>query len=92
MRAVVLTIALIMQFVTGVTFAQDEKLPAARPVPEEHKEFMAEVESLYRKYPAASSRYKLVDVGENLRMDCTVECEFDSEWGGWCKDVCELEE
>ncbi|MER8699791.1 hypothetical protein [Mesorhizobium sp. M0768] len=96
MRTISLILALVMQSVITVSLAQDAKTPFKRPAPEEHKDFVAEIEGVFRKYPKAIARYKLVDIGlvnigEMPRVECTVECEFDSTWGGWCKDRCDTE-
>ena len=34
-------------------------------VPDEHKEFVAELQNLFSKYPKAASRYGLSDLGDN---------------------------
>jgi len=93
MRATFLILVLLMQSsVAAVSVAQEEKAAERPPIPEQYKEFVAEIESIYEKYPEAATRFRLVDLGRNPRMECTVECEFDLQWGGWCKDRCELEE
>lgn len=94
MRGASLILALVLQPVT-VSLAQDTKVPVRRPIPQEHKDFVAEVENVYAKYPKAAARYKLVDVGlvdfARPRVSCDLECEWDASWGGWCKDRCESE-
>lgn len=70
MRTTSLILALVMQSVITVSLAQDAKTSVGRPIPEEHKNFVAEVESVFRKFPKASARYKLRDFGENPVWAC----------------------
>ena len=43
--------------------AQEKKF-AAKPVPVEHKEFVAEVQALAMKHPKSAARFGLADLGE----------------------------
>ena len=88
MRTTSLILALVMQSVMTVSLAQEAKTPVGRPIPEEHKNFVAEVEGVFRKFPKASARYKLTDFGENPVWSCPWDCQ---DWPGFvdCRPVCE---
>ena len=45
-------------------------------IPDEHKEFVAELHNLFSKYPKAASRYGLADLGDNhvRTRDYELEC------------------
>ena len=89
MRTTSLILALVMQSVMTVSLAQEAKTPVGRPIPEEHKNFVAEVEGVFRKFPKASARYKLTDFGENPVWSC---CPWDcQDWPGFvdCRPVSE---
>lgn len=88
MRADSLVFALVMQSVVTSSFAQDSKAPVGKPIPDEHKEFVAEVQNILKKYPKASARYKLTDFGENPRWSCPWDCDYHDPFAD-CRPVCE---
>jgi hypothetical protein len=97
MRATSLILAFVFQSIATASLAQDAKEPASRPIPEEHKDFVAEIESIFGKYPNAATRYRLVDVGHvdfggKARAECNEDCEWDPAFIGWCLTVCEPRE
>ncbi len=56
-------------------------------VPEQHKAFVAEFQSLLKKHPEAAKRYRLADMGEGPRPKHLVvwKCEDIGEFGVDCK-------
>jgi hypothetical protein len=90
MRVNSLILALVMQSVITVSLAQDSKTSVGRPIPEEYKDFVAEVQSVLKKFPKASARYKLTDFGENPRWSCPWDCDYQDPFAD-CRPVCEPE-
>jgi len=90
MRAISLILTLVMQSVITVSLAQDSKNTVGKPIPEEHKDFVAEVENVLRKFPKAAARYKLTDFGENPRWSCPWKCDYHDPFAD-CRPVCEPE-
>lgn len=58
-------------------------------VPDEHKKFVAELQSLFSKYPKAATRYGLADLGDNHVRTRIYEMEC-VELGGFT--MCEIKE
>jgi len=58
-------------------------------IPDEHKEFVAELQNLFSKYPKAASRYGLADLGDNHVRTRVYEMEC-VELGGFT--ICEIKE
>ena len=80
MRGTSLILALVLQSVATVCIAQDANTPIRKSIPEEHRAFVTEIESIFKKYPEAAVSYKFIGIGFPTTVKprtCVEECEVD---------------